>query len=109
MQTSAESRSIVMEILKKLHDSNTKSFFAQKLFASRNQTDWPPYIASLLNIKIEQASFLIGWAAVAMVTEEDFASIVYLMTAAPSVDQLYYHKFFVRSVSVALYVTSTQQ
>ena len=70
--------------------------------------DWPPYIASVLSIKTEQASFLIGWTAVAMVTEEDFASIAYLMIAAPSVDQLYY-KFFIRSVSVALSVTSTQE
>ena len=40
-----------------------------------------------------------------MVTEEDIASIAYLKTAAPSVDQLYYHKFLIRSVSVALSVT----
>ena len=79
-----------------------KSFFPWKLFASRNQTDWPPYIASILNIKIEQASFLIGWTVVAMVTEDNFVSIAYLKTAAPSIDQLYYHKFLIHSVSVGL-------
>ena len=80
-----------MKFLKKfLYESNTKNFFPRKLFSSRNQTDWPPYIASVLNIKIVQASFLIGWTAIAMVTEEDFASIDYLKTAVPSVDQLYY-------------------
>ena len=67
------------------------------------------YGASVLNIKTEQASFLIGWTAVTMVTEEDFVSITYLKTAAPSIDQLYYHKFLIRSVSVALSVISTQQ
>ena len=41
-----------------------------------------------------------------MATEEDFASIAYLMTAAPSVDQLYYHKLLIPSVSVALSVTT---
>ena len=43
--------------------------------------------------------------AVVMVTEEDITSIAYLKTAAPSVDQLYYHKFLFLSVSVALSVT----
>ena len=43
-----------------------------------------------------------------MVTEEEFASIAYLKTAAPSVDQLYYHKYFIRSVSVALSVTNVE-
>ena len=93
---------------KKLHDSNTNSFFPRKLFASRNQTDWPPYIASALNMKTEQASFLIGWTAVAMETEEEFASLAYLKTAAPSVDKLYYHKYFIRSVLVALSVTNVE-
>ena len=66
------------------------------------------YGASVLNIKTEQASFLIGWTAVTMVTEEEFASIAYLTTAAPSVDQLCYHKFFIRSVLVALSVANVE-
>ena len=66
------------------------------------------YGASVLNIKTEQASFLIGWTAVTMVTEEEFASITYLKTAAPSVDKLYYHKYFIRSVLVALSVTNVE-
>ena len=48
------------------------------------------YGASVLNIKTEQASFLIGLTAVTRVTEEEFA---YLKTAVPSVDQFYYHKY----------------
>ena len=64
------------------------------------------YGASVLNIKTEQASFLIGWTAVTMVTEEELVSIAYLKTAAASVDQLYYQKYFIRSVSVALSVTN---
>ena len=39
---------------------------------------------------------------VVMVTEEDIASIAYLKTAAPSVDQLYYHKFLFLSVSLSV-------
>ena len=92
-----------------LYVSIIKSFFSRKLFASRNQMDWPPCIAYVLNIKREQTSVLIGWTAVAMVTEEDISSIAYLKTAALSVDQLYYHKLLIRSISVALSVTSTQQ
>ena len=88
-----------------LYDSNTKSFLLRKLFASRNQMDWPPYIASVLDIKREQTCIIIGWTTVVMVTEENIASIVYLKTAAPSVDQLYYHKFLIWSVPVALSVT----
>ena len=53
----------------------------------------------------DRTSQLSYWlTAVAMVTEEEFASIAYLKTAAPSVDQLYYNKFFIRLV--ALYVTN---
>ena len=52
------------------------------------------YGVPVLNIKTEKASFLIDWTAVTMVTEEEFASIAYLMTAAPSVDQLYCHKYW---------------
>ena len=37
-----------------------------------------------------------------MVTEEEFASSAYLKTAAPSVDQLYYHKFFILSVTLSV-------
>ena len=54
--------------------------------------DWLPYIASVLNMKREQTNFLIGSTAVVMVTEEDIA---YPKTTAPSVDQLYYHKFLI--------------
>ena len=43
-----------------------------------------------------------------MVTEEEFVSIAYPKTAAPSVDQLYDHKYFIRSVSVALSVTNVE-
>ena len=43
-----------------------------------------------------------------MGTEEEFVPIAYLNTAAPSVDQLYYHKYFIRSVSVALSVTNVE-
>ena len=43
-----------------------------------------------------------------MVTEEELVSIAYLKTAAPSVDQLYYHKFFIRSIAVALSVTNVE-
>ena len=76
--------------------------------ASRNLTNWPPCMASVLNMKTEQASFHIGWIVIATVTEEEFASIAYLKTAAPSVDQLYYHEFLIQSVSVALSVTSSR-
>ena len=43
-----------------------------------------------------------------MVTEEELVSIAYLKRAAPSVDQLYYHKYFIRSVVVALSVTNIE-
>ena len=52
-----------------LYYSNAEGIFPRKLFASRNQTDWPPYIVSVLIIMRDQTSFLIGWTAVVMVTE----------------------------------------
>ena len=107
-QSSAESSSWVMEFLKKniLHDSNTKSIFPRKLLQVGIRRTGLLYGGSVLNIKTEQASFLIGWTAVTMVTEEELVSIAYLKTAAPSVDQLYCHKFFIRSIAVALSVTN---
>ena len=66
------------------------------------------YGSSVLNIKTEQASFLIGWTAVTMVTIEELVSIAYLKTAVSFVDQLYYYKFFIRSVAVALSVINVE-
>ena len=43
-----------------------------------------------------------------MVTEEELVSIAYLKTAVPSVDQLCYHKFFMRSVAIVLSVTNVE-
>ena len=43
-----------------------------------------------------------------MVAEEELVSIAYLKTSAPSVDKLYYHKFFIRLVVVALSVTNVE-
>ena len=65
--------------------------------------DWPPYIASVLSIKTEQASFLIGSTVIAMVTEDDFVSIAYLKTPAPSLEHLFhYHKFLIRFLLLAV-------
>ena len=95
-QGSAENRSWVVEFLKNVF---TRFKHHEKLVSveslCKEESD---RLASVLNIKTEQVSFLIGWIAVAMVTEEEFASIAYLKTGAPSVDQLYYHKFCIRSV-----------
>ena len=109
-QARAESLPWVVEFLKKnLHDSNMKNFFPCKLFESRNQMDWPPYVASVLNIKTEQASFLIGWTAIAMVTEEDFVSISYLKVfGLPEDSSTICWTTLLPQVSCALSVTSSK-
>ena len=89
-----------------LHDSNTKSIFPRKPFASRNQTDYPPVRRFCTEYK-DRTSQLSYWlnsryhgnrGGICLHCLPDDSSAICWST--------HYHKYFIQSVSVALSVTN---